>query len=265
MFLKPAIILLVFCSGCLSLANPRQKTSQRHAQATPTTRVLDQEFRITSWNIQKGTRRGWEDTLASLLTQTDLLLLQEAYLTEELRTALGQRHLHWDQATAYTYRDIPAGVLTASALRPASAEAMQYKEPIVRVPKTMLVTTYPLAHRDQTLLMVNVHIINFTLATTPAQSQLMNLDTILDDHTGPVVICGDFNTWKRKRLDILEKWAREHRLETIHLQDDHRSRYFGHPVDYVFYRGLKVVEASCTRVTSSDHNPLSVTFTVPTP
>lgn len=265
MVLKPAIILLVFCSGCLSLADPRQKTSQRHAQATPTARVLPQEFRITSWNIQKGTRPGWEDTLASLLKHTDLLMLQEAYLTEELQAALAQQHLHWDQATAYTYRDIPAGVLTASALRPASVEAMQYKEPIIQVPKTMLVTTYPLADEDPALLVVNVHIINFTLATAPVQNQLFNLNAILEDHPGPVVICGDFNTWKQKRIDMLDAWAADHHLTQVPFEEDRRSGFLGNPVDYVFYRGLNLVEATCPEVSTSDHNPLAVTFEIPAP
>jgi endonuclease/exonuclease/phosphatase (EEP) superfamily protein YafD len=109
-------------------------------------------------------------------------------------------------------------------------------------------------------MVINVHIINFTLATAPVHDQLLNLDAVLNEHAGPIVVCGDFNTWKRKRLDILENWTREHRLEAVHLKEDHRSRYFGYPVDYVFYRELEVVDAACTPVTSSDHNPLTVTF-----
>lgn len=266
MFLRPAIILVVFCGGCLSLANPHQKTSKRQAQAAqPAARVLAQEFRISSWNIQKGTRSGWPDTLASLLAQTDLLMLQEASLTEELQAALEQGQWHWDQATGYTYRDIPAGVLTASGVRPASVEAMQTKEPIIQIPKTMLVTTYPLADQEQTLLVVNVHIVNFTLATAPVQNQLMNLNTILNDHAGPVVICGDFNTWKRKRIDMLDAWAAQRNLTQVTLEDDKRSAFLGNPVDYVFYRGLDLVEATCADVSTSDHNPLAVTFKIPAP
>lgn len=266
MILRPAIILLAFCGGCLSLASPREKTSQRHAAATPPAPgALAEEFSITSWNIQKGTREGWEDTLTSLMSHADLILLQEAYLTEELQTALQRRRFHWDQATAYTYRDIPAGVLTASAIHPASAEAMQYREPIIQVPKTMLVTTYPLVDREQTLLVVNVHIINFTLATAPVHDQLMNLDQILEDHAGPVVVCGDFNTWKRKRIDMLNAWTAERGLTQVTLEDDGRATFLGHAVDHVFYRDLDIVAADCVDVSTSDHNPLTITFKTSTP
>jgi len=210
--------------------------------------------------MQKGSQPGWRDTLASLMAQSDVLLLQEAYLTEELQTSLQQPPHHWDQAQGYLYRDIPGGVLTASAIAPTSVEAMQAKEPIIQVPKTMLVTTYPLADSHQELLAVNVHIVNFTLATAPVQDQLLNLNAILNRHVGPVVICGDFNTWKQKRIDIMDAWAQKHNLTPVSYTKDRRPTFLGHPVDYIFYRGLEVVTAACDDVETSDHNPLTVTF-----
>jgi endonuclease/exonuclease/phosphatase (EEP) superfamily protein YafD len=255
------MLILWACGGCLSLAEPQEKTSRRQATTTPPSpTTLAGTFRVTSWNMQKGARPGWSDTLTSLMAQSDVLLLQEAYLTEELQTSLQQQPYHWDQARGYLYRDIPGGVLTASAIAPTSVEAMQAREPIIQVPKTMLVTTYPLADSHQVLLAVNVHIVNFTLATVPVQDQLLKLDTILDRHVGPVVIGGDFNTWKQKRIDIMDGWAQKHNLTPVTFADDRRPSFLGHLVDYIFYRGLEVVTATCADMATSDHNPLTVTF-----
>ena len=46
----------------------------------------------------------------------------------------------------------------------------------------------------------------------------------------------------------------------MRFTDDHRRRAFGRPLDFVFYRGLNVTEASVLVTRASDHNPLLVEF-----
>jgi endonuclease/exonuclease/phosphatase (EEP) superfamily protein YafD len=44
------------------------------------------------------------------------------------------------------------------------------------------------------------------------------------------------------------------------FSDDQRRRAFGRPLDFVFYRGLSVHDASVLVTRASDHNPLLVEF-----
>ncbi|BEH71455.1 hypothetical protein GBS0709_05720 [Edwardsiella tarda] len=46
----------------------------------------------------------------------------------------------------------------------------------------------------------------------------------------------------------------------MHFTNDQRRTAFGRPLDFVFYRGLGVVEASVLVTQASDHNPLLVEF-----
>lgn len=46
----------------------------------------------------------------------------------------------------------------------------------------------------------------------------------------------------------------------VRFTDDQRRRAFGRPLDFVFYRGLNVSEASVLVTRASDHNPLLVEF-----
>ena len=61
-------------------------------------------------------------------------------------------------------------------------------------------------------------------------------------------------------MNALYRFAREMSLRQYVLPDDQRRRAFGRPLDFVFYRGLNVSEASVLVTRASDHNPLLVEF-----
>jgi len=48
-------------------------------------------FSLLSWNIQKENREGWESDLVRLSQNADGLIIQEAFLSEELRRLLNRR------------------------------------------------------------------------------------------------------------------------------------------------------------------------------
>ncbi len=66
--------------------------------------------------------------------------------------------------------------------------------------------------------------------------------------------------WSRRRMNALYRFAREMSLRQVRFTDDQRRRAFGRPLDFVFYRGLNVSEASVLVTRASDHNPLLVEF-----
>ena len=87
-------------------------------QAMPESGLNAEGFSFVTWNIHKGKTKGWGKDFQKICRSTDILILQEAYLTTDLKTILQQEDLQWDLATAYAYQKIEAGVLTASKVAP---------------------------------------------------------------------------------------------------------------------------------------------------
>jgi endonuclease/exonuclease/phosphatase (EEP) superfamily protein YafD len=217
-------------------------------------------FRLMFWNILKGWRDGWQSDFDQLSQDRDLLILQEAYLSEELLDSLQRRSFNWDLAAAFEFRDIEAGVLTASMIAPHASCALRADEPLISVPKTILISNYPLTGSDETLLVANVHSVNFTFDASDFKLQLDALIEAVNRHQGPMVIGGDFNTWSSERMAILEDITRQLGLQTLAFEHNNRVRFLGRQVDHIFYRNLEPLEAVVPNVTTSDHNPMLVTF-----
>ena len=220
-------------------------------------------FRLMTWNVYKARAKHWSDEFTRLITGQDLVLLQEAYLTPPFRAVLEQSRFAWSMARAFDYNGAETGVLTAGRASASGACVSRVAEPFIRTPKSALLTRYPLVGSDEDLWVANLHGINFTLGTVRFRGQLEALAGVLASHNGPMILAGDFNDWSERRSDILRRITGRLGLEPLTLTKDARSRHWGSPVDHVFYRGLEVVEADSVEVSSSDHNPVRVTFKVP--
>src|SRR5262249_15325883 len=168
---------------------------------------LDPErFRVLTWNVHKGDSVGWLTDLAWFGADHDLVLMQEARLSDSLRRVLRERDLHWTLASALRFRDVDTGVLTAARARVDLACMLRAVEPLTRVPKAVVVTRYPFAGLSTSLLVANVHAVNFALGTSELRAQLEAVATILARHDGPVILAGDFNTWsaaRRRAVDAI--------------------------------------------------------------
>jgi endonuclease/exonuclease/phosphatase (EEP) superfamily protein YafD len=217
-------------------------------------------FSLMNWNMLKGRRKGWEKDFRRLSISTDLVIIQEAYLTEDLRELLQKREYNWDLAMAFEYRDIETGVLTASKTEPSYICTFRVEEPLINLPKTVLITRYPLSKTSRSLLVANVHSINFTLGISDFFSQWLHLEQILSKHQGPLIISGDFNTWSDERMAIVEKITNRLKMKAVTFDENNRVTVFGHNIDHIYYRGLEPGEALTPTVTTSDHNPMLVTF-----
>ncbi len=217
-------------------------------------------FRLLSWNIQKENRAGWEKDLERLSQNADILLIQEAHLTDELKTWLNRKPYYWHLVTAFEYHDIKTGVLTAANSEPDFICPQRAAEPLIRFPKTILITRYPLAHSHHSLMIANVHMINFAPDLTAFRKQVRQMTEVLSDHEGPMIVAGDFNTWSEERISIIETEAGRLALVPANFKTDAARKVFGYTVDRIYYRGLTLEEAVVVEVTSSDHNPLKVAF-----
>ncbi len=219
------------------------------------------ELSIAIWNIYKQQRPLWKSVLTSLAEKNDLILLQEAQTTPDLLKFITASGLVADQVPAFVIPQHPSGVMTLASSSPVYCCPLREKEPILRLSKSSLITIYPLPDERQ-LMVINVHAINFSLGVDVYSRQLDNIGIHIRLHDGPVIFAGDFNAWSRQRLKVLARFAYRMQLEEVYFDDDHRTIVFGKPLDFVFYRGLKVLNATVLTTVASDHNPLIVNFSL---
>jgi len=215
---------------------------------------------IFDWNMHKGQDQNWALDFLRLSPGKDIVFLQEASLTEKLKQVLHESSRYWDMNAAFKYKGVETGVLFASTIQPLSSCGLRQKEPLIRIPKTILINRYKISNSTQVLLAANIHGINFSPGTGSYQKQFNGLLNILKQHKGPMILAGDFNNWTKKRTRIMEYLTKSLSLQTLEINDEGLTTFFGNPVDHVFYRGLEVVTHAVHTVASSDHNPISVTF-----
>jgi len=240
--------------------DPAKPISTLSTSQVPGAALNPSGFSLMVWNMQKGANEVWQTEFKSLTKNNDLLVIQEAYLTEELRKLLQARGFDWDMVPAFELNGIPAGVLMASNVKPDFLCTLKTEEPLLKIPKTTLIMLYPIAGTDHTLLVVNLHLVNFTPGLSGFQNQLTRIDSMVSKHAGPMIVAGDFNTWSDQRLGIVREFIHGLELKPVAFEKDHRRKFFEHFVDYVYYRNLEPVHARVVPVTSSDHNPMVVHF-----
>lgn len=220
----------------------------------------EEKIRVLVWNIFKQQRAEWLSVLQNFGKDAHLVLLQEAQTTPELVKFATTNYLAADQVPAFVLPQHPSGVMTLSSAHPIYCCPLREREPILRLAKSALVTVYPLPDL-RNLMVVNVHAVNFSLGVDVYSKQLLPIGDQIMRHAGPVIMAGDFNAWSRPRMKALYRFTREMSLRQVRFTDDNRRRAFGRPLDFVFYRGLNVQEASVLVTRASDHNPLLVEFT----
>ena len=270
-----SLIALAAVAGCATYTDSVDwRTDGRHAAAIQTdpescSRQLvgsnrsqndeldSSDIRIVNWNIQKGRDPQWTADLATFTGEPDLMIFQEAALNTTAWDVVATNHYRSFAPGHRTSRAV-TGVITLSAAEPLTQCNLVSVEPWLRSPKATMITEYGLTDTDQTLLVVNIHAVNFTFGTRDFRKQIGRALSVIDEHLGPILLSGDFNTWHRRRSKILHEMVESIGLATLDYDEDHRRRAFGQPLDHVYVRGLHVIEATTTRVRSSDHNPMSV-------
>lgn len=219
----------------------------------------DSKLRVLVWNIFKQQRAEWLSVLQNFGKDAHLVLLQEAQTTPELVRFATTNYLAADQVPAFVLPQHPSGVMTLASAHPVYCCPLREREPLLRLSKSALVTAYPLPG-GEILMVVNIHAVNFSLGIDVYSKQLGPIGEQIIHHTGPVIMAGDFNAWSRQRINALYTFAGDMGLEEVNFTDDHRRKAFGRPLDFVFYRGMSVTEASVLVTRASDHNPLLVEF-----
>jgi len=229
------------------------------ASPQPASGLVGSTVRLLNWNIKKGLVAEWQRDLDRFSGDRDLITIQEAVLdTDMLDRFDGARH--WSFAKGYVRGSSTTGVATIAPSRPLTECHLVVIEPWLGTPKAINVTEYAMEDSNGTLVVVNVHAINFTLGVERYREQIRLMTQVLDAHAGPVIVSGDLNTWSERRIGIVDDFAAQAGLTGLSFESDDRTTVFGHQLDHVFFRGVELVAAEARTVTTSDHNPILAEF-----
>ena len=218
-------------------------------------------IRLFNWNVHKTRDHNWTQTLDSFATSADLILFQEASLREETILEIDSSK-HWTFIPGYRSRGEVTGVMTLSSIKPLTQCGFVHAEPLLRTPKATNITRFALGGTDETLMVVNVHAVNFSLGLGAFEQQFEQIQSLIGSHNGPVILSGDLNTWRPKRMQLVEALAAELGLEPVAFATDHRIKVFGQWLDHIYVRGLYALDASTQEVDTSDHNPMSAVLSM---
>jgi endonuclease/exonuclease/phosphatase (EEP) superfamily protein YafD len=225
---------------------------------------------IAVWNTFKGKRERYYDVLSAEASNAELILLQEFRHDPQLESSHREIFAGRDADMAVSFytrpnQEAPTGVCTVSRVRSIRTLFLlsRYLEPVTKTPKMAICTYYPIDHPDcipeESLLVLNSHGINFRLRR-PFLDQMLQFEAQLRHHAGPIVLVGDFNTWEKGRVRILEAVARSIGLTHVHFPRGIKS-VRGHELDRVYVRGGRPIEQRVVvNRGASDHSLLSFKF-----
>jgi endonuclease/exonuclease/phosphatase (EEP) superfamily protein YafD len=229
---------------------------------TPSGPALDPaRIRLLTWNIHMEDDSGWDADLARFAQASDVMLLQEVTLIDPLTEILHAAGLQWVMASSFIYKDADIGVVTAARAPTVAHCTQRVTEPLLRLPKSSVVTWLPLRGSPKLLAVANIHSINFALTLGAYEAQFAGVVEALSQHDGPVILAGDLNTWTDDRAAALQTVARTLGLTEIPFKSG-RSRFMGREVDHILVRGLAVESAEAIEVKSSDHHPVTAVLRV---
>jgi len=238
-------------------------TGAQNAVTPPEQSLNPQNISLINWNIYKAQGENWAEDFKALIKGQNLVLIQEAINQPVVTSPLQSQQPWWQLNNAFYYNGHATGVLTASSTPAIFGCGLRTAEPLIQTPKTVLINLYPIATSPQRLLVANLHGINFTLGTETYAEQILAMSSIIEQHTGPVIIAGDFNSWSEARNEVVDAMVEKLSLKRLAYASHSRIKVFGHALDHVFYRGMDVISEETLEVDSSDHNPIRVSFRVP--
>lgn len=272
--LIPVSLLIFFI---LTACSPVQEAKEAvpYPDGSP---KLTSTFTVVTWNVAKAGKSSvgeitqFIESLSSELP-SPVIALQEA--TEEILDALG-RGAHFADSFHWWWSDTHSGVALLAPTAPLNARAIKVnrRELGYTTPKMGLAATYPVSGQDNTshqLLVVTLHGLNFEFSPTGLSAQMKKIHTLITEFEGPVVVCGDFNTWSAERLAVVTKALPEFKEIPVMGGRPGASKVVSFiggdaelPIDRIFYRGLVPTgPATAFPTPLSDHVPVMAQFNLP--
>lgn len=224
---------------------------------------LQNEFSILCWNVAKLTLKSSYKNFIDLLIKNydfDILLLQEVKKSISKEFDLSD-YSYILSPNIQTSRHF-FGVLSAFKTSCQSELSLLTKKRELKFAthKISLITHHKLSN-DETLLIVNLHAINF-VQNIDFQNELNSIYLAINSHIGAMIIAGDFNTWNLKRIQLLKELTDSLSLKKVEFEDESNlKKIFTNSIDYIFYRDLELTYSEVINSKKiSDHNPIIAKF-----
>ncbi len=261
------ISLALFFSGMEAFANapiPEDQDVIKLLGRPSKLALSNKKLRFLVWNLHKGADKPFPTEFIYLGFQSDLILAQEIFLDKKMNTVFQflPQFMSTTATSFFSGKELTrTGVATFSTVKAESLSFLrtEVKEPITETPKVSLVTTYPIRDSKKKLTVVTIHAINF-VSTPSFMLEMKRLYLKLKDLPKPLVFAGDFNTWNKDRINILEELALKLGLQEVPFSPDNRTTFNKFPLDHFFHSSdLKVASAKVESWSEgSDHKPLTV-------
>jgi endonuclease/exonuclease/phosphatase (EEP) superfamily protein YafD len=230
---------------------------------------LPLSIRAVVWNIKKAQMSEWKNEFQHYAAGRDLFFIQEAYESDIFTSTIDSTGHQWDMGISFLYRslaDAATGSMVGSSASPLDVFVKHSvdREPIFQTPKALIFAKYNLKNKEEDLLVVSVHAINFD-TTGAFKRQMDQIEVEVKNHSGPVIVAGDFNTWNEARTKYLLQMAGRLSLtEAQYTNDEYRMKFRGWPLDHIFTRGVTVKSSVVVKESKgSDHKPFLVDLTIP--
>jgi len=223
---------------------------------------IPKKFSVGVWNTFKGGARGFDQDFLKIYENHDILCFQEVLMNDGSFWELDTRLRNFVFASSYQRRDqLFEGVMSlanTAALDTYYQVPSQRTEPFLNTPKTSLVTDYAFNNRSEKLRVINSHAILFRRLSS-FDSEIRNLVDHISSHSGPAIMCGDFNTITSRYYHVLAEQLLKLGFRPAVLENEFRKKHKS--LDHIFYRDLKLIEAKIdTEIKGSDHPFLRAIF-----
>ncbi len=229
--------------------------------------LFHQDIVFLVWNVyKKNNDPKWREEFEHIMSlyHPDIILFQESVSTFKIEPIHSYSHFGYLFFPNFSYKNRAYGLLNASKSKIINFNSLYSpdKEPILKTPKMIMATKYKL-NNEESLLVINVHFINF-VKTYKFEAQLKQVEDICSSYEGAMVVAGDFNTWNRKRTDLLFETMKRLGLKSVEFPVNlSKKSLLKEHLDYIFYRGLELKRSRVLEFCkSSDHKPLLASFKV---
>lgn len=224
--------------------------------------AIDSSFRICVWNVHKCLSKKLKADIEKLFQDFDIILMQEAVFSEKWNQIWKNiQDFKWDFFRSFSLnKNTETGVLTGSKYRQKILTILPTvdREPILRTPKATGISLIDIVGKSEKLLVVNTHAMNFNFGA-PFLRQIQNVYETIQNHEGPMIWAGDFNTWSKNRFRELEKITQKLGLEWLIPENDKRFL----KLDHILYRGITPKYSEIRHdIKTSDHYPIFAEFEV---
>lgn len=284
-FLKVGL-LAVSCLGAVGCVSLREVHSLGEQTAVSVTAASPgRPSHLICWNVRKAGHDRFTEEVKRILDTIPredgiILCLQEVRSTtyDLIKDIAPERVTgHYAPSWRFPFSRRSTGVLTIGNRPLPSSEVVHLRSPrregYVGSPKVSLRTRTPVDD-GRKLQIVNCHSLNF-VPFSEFPRQLEAIFASLDGSGSPAIVCGDFNVWSQRRLDMLHQMTRQAGLAEAAVRGPEMSpaprwlrgiiRGFDPDIrlDRIFTRGVEVLDCySLPDSRSSDHIPLVLKYRV---